>query len=639
MALSEIWTLLRASDATEKTLAGWGISSAQVTRRSQRADTLEIRVDNQKVDDPELFAYGSIVTLKRSAVGYFVGVCTKTPRMARPTAEGVSYVFEGPWWYLDHIVYQQDWKFLNVGGDNLAAVSNLVLAQANDGTLITTGAQIADAVAEAISAGAALQLGTNDCAITVPPEGGRDLTCGEVIRRMLRWHPDVVTWFDYSTTPPTLKLRQRANLSTQSFSIAGLPHSGLDIVARPDLVPPVVVLKYQILNQDDGIDQSYIVVDQYPAEVSELQPGAVVMTIDLQGTRSQYVKQYLKTEEIVPTSVDWWKERLPWLKDSNISNISVVADSDDSAPIFADGAGGTDAASGSTDYGEVLENFVVEGEIPEWLAAPGSGHAQMALVQAKLNYDVAMGNDANGNPVIEHRTNEIVMVKVLSTDLGTNWYKQLSAVYVGDPQPTGLAQAYYAALSALQYEGSFELTEQECGSTAASFVGLVLNLTGGLSAWSTMKALIFEATEDLATGRTRLRFGPAAYLSPKDWIDLNHLNRQRVQGDLFGKVNGLLTLGSTPVGGSGKYDRGGAGSKAPPNHDVWVGMPGEGSSDPGAYKVTVRPAQIHSDAVAKIPSNLTAQLRAVPVCVDNGDGTTSTKTVLVLMTEAFTPPS
>ncbi len=82
---------------------------------------------------------------------------------------------------------------------------------------------------------------------------------------MLRWHPDGVTWFDYATTPPTLHLRQRANLAAAVFSVAGQPHTGLDIAARPDLVPPVVVLKYQILNQNDGIDQATSMWTNIPA--------------------------------------------------------------------------------------------------------------------------------------------------------------------------------------------------------------------------------------------------------------------------------------------------------------------------------------------------------------------------------------
>ncbi len=640
--ITEIWTLRRNQDAMEKSLAAWGVTTARLVRRTQRSDTLELNFDGQAFDGVELFPYGSAVTLKHKGVAYYTGVAVKTPRMARPSAEGVGYSFEGPWWYLDHIVYQQNWKFLNVSGDNLAAVSNLVLAIGNDGSLITTGAQIADAVATAQSAGAVLQLGVTDCALTVPPEAGRDLTCAEVIRRMLRWQPDCVTWFDYSTTPPTLHIRRRTSLDAVAFSVAGSPHTGTDIAARPDLVPPVVALKYQILNHVDGVDQSYIMVDQYPMGVSELQPGAIVMTIDLQGTRSQYVKQYLKTAPITPTSVAWWQERLPWLVDTNISNLTIVDDSTLVTSLDSDGGAedgaASDPASVAGTGGEspiVLANYVIEGQIPEWLAAPGQLHAQTALAQARINYDVAMGHDNNGHPVIERHANEAVFVKVMSTDLGTAWYRQLSAVYIGDPQPEGLAQNYHEALAQLQYEGSFEITEPECGTTCTSFLGRVLNLTGGRSEWTTMRALIFETTEDLATGKTRLRFGPAHYLSPKDWVDLNRHNRQRQQGDLYNKVNGLVTLGSTPMGGTGKYDHAGVGSKAPPSLDTWVGPAAE--DNPGTHKISIRHAQIEDAAAAQVPSNLTGQWRAIQVCLPDGSGGTALKTILVLATEPFDP--
>ena len=128
------------------------------------------------------------------------------------------------------------------------------------------------------------------------------------------------------------------------------------------------------------------------------------------------------------------------------------------------GTDGTDKGSASTTEGTIYANHVLEGEIPNWI----DGHAQMALVQVRANYDVTMGNDANGSPVVEHHANETLFVKVMSTDLSTGWYSQLSGVYIGEPTPTGLAQAYYEALSMPQYEGVFEITEQECGRQRAA---------------------------------------------------------------------------------------------------------------------------------------------------------------------------
>jgi hypothetical protein len=93
-------------------------------------------------------------------------------------------------------------------------------------------------------------------------------------------------------------------------------------------------------------------------------------------------------------------------------------------------------------------------------------------------------------------------------------------------------------------------------------------------------------------------------------------------------VNGLLTIGSKPAGGSGKHDRGGSGSKAPPSLDNWVGAPAGGN--PGTYKVNIQSATVDGAAVSVIPSNLTVQLRAAQVCVSG-----VLKTQLILASEPF----
>jgi hypothetical protein len=676
MALSNIWTLKRSSDGLEQTLSAWGISAAQLVRRTQRASSLEIKLSKAKFDDAELFSFSyspSSVILKRNGVVWFIGYATKTPRMGRPSAEGVGYTFEDAWWFLEHTPYSQAWMFTggvdyhNTGGyigwtppggspPGTANITNLILGIDDSGNPQTTSWQILNAIGccqtaiLGIGGTNPLQPGTISGAILPPAEAARDLTCAEVIRRMLRWHPNFVTWFDYTATAsgnpcPALYIKPRTALTAVSFACAGKPASSIDIAARPDLVPPVVVINYEIVSQVDDQDQRSVQIDQYPSATPTLQPGGIMLTMDLQGMKTTYVRQYIKTTPIDYNILDWWKERLPWLNDANISNLFASANPTGAnpastnggsvAPIFPDGGtdtdnpgDGTDPASGSTDSGTAWGNMLIEGDIPNWI----DGNAQMALVQLAVNYDVNMGNDANGNPVIEHHLNETIFVKVLSTDLNTGWYNQLSGVYVGEPVPTGLAEAYYLALSQLQYEGTWEITEQECGTIGGPYLGCVLNLTGGLTAWATMNAAIFETTEDLATGKTRLRFGPVEYLTPKDWLALLRFQRDRNTGDRQARVNGLLTNAQKPIGGSGKHDRGGSGSKAPPSRDVWIGTPAGGN--PGAYKITMAPAQLDSAAVSALvtnAANLTIQARLISgICVGG-----VTKNLLVLCSEPF----
>jgi hypothetical protein len=370
------------------------------------------------------------------------------------------------------------------------------------------------------------------------------------------------------------------------------------------------------------------------------------MTINLQGEKTTYMRQYLKTAEIKVNNLTWWQKRLPWLNDANIINLDYAANPGNPAgnidsasnggtlsAIAPDGGvdsdalnDGTDKANASTVSGTVFPNFLVEGDIPNWI----TGNAQMVLAALLVNYDVTMGNDANGNPVIEQHRNETIFVKVLSTDLNTGWYNQLSGVYLGEPVPENLAQNYYGALAQLQYEGTWEITEAECGTSGVPYLGTVLNLTGGLAEWSAMRAAVFECREDLALGSTRLHFGPVEYLSPREWIAWYRVNRWREIGDRQARVNGLLTIGSHPAGGSGKHDRGGSGSKSQPQLTTWVGAPAGGN--PGTYKIVTTPAQVDGGAAAAVPSDLAVYLRPIQIC----DGGTA-KTILVLCSQSYMP--
>jgi hypothetical protein len=58
-------------------------------------------------------------------------------------------------------------------------------------------------------------------------------------------------------------------------------------------------------------------------------------------------------------------------------------------------------------------------------------------------------------------------------------------------------------------------------------MGNVLNLAGGLAAWASMAAVIFEVAQDVDAGVTSLRFGPNKYLGLSDLVALLRTWRNR----------------------------------------------------------------------------------------------------------------
>ena len=94
--------------------------------------------------------------------------------------------------------------------------------------------------------------------------------------------------------------------------------------------------------------------------------------------------------------------------------------------------------------------------------------------------------------------------------------------------PTGLALAYYTALSTLQWEGTLRLHAYDVTDTVN--VGTVLNLTGGRSAWSSMNAVVQTVRRELNTGVTEIEFGPPDHLSPQDFVNTIMFNRRNFVG-------------------------------------------------------------------------------------------------------------
>lgn len=242
------WTI--TSNGTEKLLADWGIT--RVTRKlvSQGMDELTFHTDGTSADAAPLFANKSTLVLSRNrtqasdgafsgGTTWFQGLVIQVPRAGAPDAESIAYRVAGPWWYLDNLTFQQAYQNIFLGyavaGDPTTAIygpsnsSHLFLNQApvaNALLKITTGQQIIEALNWALlpfinaHITPPFQIGTITPAVDVPIDEVRDITCAEVIHKMLRWSPDAVTWFDYTTTPPTFNCKRRADMATVNLDIS-----------------------------------------------------------------------------------------------------------------------------------------------------------------------------------------------------------------------------------------------------------------------------------------------------------------------------------------------------------------------------------------------------------------------------------
>jgi hypothetical protein len=87
-----------------------------------------------------------------------------------------------------------------------------------------------------------------------------------------------------------------------------------------------------------------------------------------------------------------------------------------------------------------------------------------------------------------------------------------------------LAQTMWAERQTLPWEGAVTIAREDV--SADQWVGSVLNLTGGETAWTTMRAVIESESHNLVTGRSSIAFGPPTHLAVQDRREMHAVARQ-----------------------------------------------------------------------------------------------------------------
>ncbi len=503
--------------------ADLGISDVSRVRRSQDIDTLDFTAPDQAFDADPLFATGATVIVRKDSDTFFTGRVVSNPRKGAPREENQAYSLAGPWWYLEHIVFQQAWT----RADGTYNKSRVILGRTRDGARQATGSVIAEALDFAIAGGAPLSYEAAELIsldITPPTDEQLDLACSEVIEAMLRWHPDVSTWFDYSETVPVLHFTKRAAAVEKSFALAGAPVQHVNITRRDDLKISGVVIKYEITGEVDG--SQYIIIQE---DIAGASSGfdVLTLTIPLEGANLTFLKQKIVAEPPVINKA-FWEEHEQWLDEEGISGVSITY----------------------TPPGELATypNQLTQGSVQEWM----NQTAVHVKFTAKCSY-----TDATGS-----KTEDRILGATLTlTDATSKTYWHLSSFIQGEDIPEDLAAKLYAALSQYHYQGSLALNHDEVPGEITP--GNVLNLTSGRDEWATMRAQIEQVSEHLDTGSTTITFGPPEHLHSQDYIELLRANRKSRTAQSVGiRASGLASDGGAVAGddaGKGPSARSSAG--------------------------------------------------------------------------------
>jgi hypothetical protein len=506
------WTL--SYSGTTQSLAAWGITGLSRNLRSQAVSTVTFRIPGNAFAALPFAQRGTIV-IHRDAAVWFRGIVIQQAAAASGSTEQIQVTAADAWWHLENLVYAQRFNefagWVGEPGGEASYTEKLithVTLNLGLGTgVIGTRAQMADALDYAADNGAPFQFVEGELPdMKVPLREEKDITCAEVIRRQMAYM-DAVTWFDYSTSPPTLKVKRRSDCSVVSRAAAGL--QSVSLRPRYDLQVPFVHLKFEKNYNDTGGSFMQLVEQKYPDPLPDDKFGGLLATIVLSPLNATTLVQAVECDVLDAESLDFWKLVKPELNNPDqyrdlaiFGNASAVDENGDAV---------------------ALPRFVVAGGIADWMDVD----AVLTEVSVDIAYSIMQELDTGVFVPIGKSRTQTIKTRVLATDAVTGVYRNRTVQSFGE-DPTefaGLAQTIYGDLNTLSWDGSIGLVEDEVGSTIS--VGNVVNLTGGPAGWASMNALVQSVTEDVDAGSTSVELGVNSHLSAGQLVELLRVNRTR----------------------------------------------------------------------------------------------------------------
>jgi hypothetical protein len=519
------------------------LQGANVVRELRNMDVDRVTFSRvAAADAADLFAYDADVAVLKDALPWFRGRAGREPSQGDPDAEGKAIEILGPWEQLSRLTYQQRWMGgawvpPPGGGDDVWTPgwqyrSRLILGQSEAGAAQTVGAIIREVIAYAASCGVTVSAGIIDDGPYIPWDEVLDITCADAIRRVTRWLPDCVGWYDYSTAVPTFNFRPASALTATTLAVGGILES-VNLTRMGARAVPAVLLKYETSEDVDGTVYRGMIEDKYPAAATGAEIGAMIQTIQLSGGSQQTQRQHVTSRRLPgfqnkPELLAWFLEKCPQFADPN--NAAII-----------DANKYPDFDFSITHSAIYFPRELREGSLQDWMRStipdPSDPDVRInnpdrvydyndldAVVTYSLTYTQVDAQD-NVVRVAEH---EKVAISVMTTDCPTGWYVR-RVVTPAETPPSGLAQAIYDALNAVHYAGSVTLVEEEC--SGAISMGCRLSITGGASGWASARMIVQSITERLDSGQTSIEVGPPGHLSPRDLLDIRYCNRARRPAD------------------------------------------------------------------------------------------------------------
>lgn len=293
------WTLARTNAADERTLLEWAIKSATLDADNIGGETLELGFGLLDLLASLPFDDDETLLVSRDGAAFFRGRSMGERRGAFGSAEGATLKLEGPWWYLDNLIFQRQTGFvldptsnptpgnpdgLQIGDFETVPYFSSIVTLGLDahGARLDTAAQITEILEFAIDHDAPIAIGTIEPALSGPRDEVQDLSCGALILRLLKFSPGHTILWDHSVNPPAISIVARASRDPIDIDIEDRALRQIQLNPRRDLKITGVTINYLRIHTRVGFQ--FFSLQKEVAGPDPEGIGAIVLTLGVNGS-------------------------------------------------------------------------------------------------------------------------------------------------------------------------------------------------------------------------------------------------------------------------------------------------------------------------------------------------------------------
>lgn len=481
------------------------------TENDRSSHTVDFSID-LALSETAPYAVGDLIALRNNGTVEFVG----TIRSRSRNGTTVSFTAPNVWWHFENITHEVDWDFVATA----YSASHVTLCRDGDGDEQTVGWQIQKAVERAASEGAAVGFIIDDLDLmnaVLPVDEVYDLTCAEVVQKMVKWYPNTAVCFDYPSDPTeNTIIRFIRNDAADTVALSVEEMASLSIKESDTLVTGVRIV-YEVTTAIINGETTEIVTD---AAGQQSGPGVMVITKDIddgsyvEETTIQGDDPYTITEStnLVTASMpsgNWY------------SNWEWCFARANQSTYWVEGYCGTNSKSPSTN--PALTSYIVSG----YKDGFGINRTYQAF---NVSYDMNNGTGCVFSP----RTVNLSFGLWLTDSPAGTYYKYTDvegtpdeteySIVPGEAPPTGVAGQLLLAQNDQRYQGSATLLDAQNSLTHSG--RQKINIFGGEASWEDMAAVVQQIKKDFMTDMVSISFGRQKHLGADDFIKFLQFGRQ-----------------------------------------------------------------------------------------------------------------